>query len=67
MKKHLAITFILALAGTALVGCSGDAEVSKADDKTMRNNFSRALTPDEVAKMGSNSTKGAARPDRKPL
>lgn len=65
--KHLTITFILAIAGTALVGCSGDAEVSKSDDKTIRNNFNRALTPEEVAKMGSNSTKGASRPDRKPL
>ena len=59
------IVFLALLALGSMIGCSGDAEVSKTEDKTIRNNFSRALTPEEVAQMG-NKTDGAARPERTP-
>jgi len=36
-----------------LVGCQGDsADLPKDQDKKLRNNLSRELSPEEVAKMG---------------
>jgi len=59
-----------ALAGTwILAGCEGSpSTVSKEDDKEIRNNFGRSLSPDEVSKMGGgkkDNSAGATAPDKK--
>jgi len=53
----------------ALAGCDGggSGDLSKKDDKDLRSNFSRPLTPEEAAQMGggaSKATEGAGRPER---
>lgn len=60
------LRWALVLAGGLVVamslpGCSGGntSEVSPAKDKEIRNNFSRALTPEEQARMGGGPSKGA--------
>ena len=68
MKK--AALLAVALVGAwVLAGCEGSpTAVSKEDDKEIRNNFGRSLSPDEVAKMGGgkkDSSAGATAPDKK--
>ncbi len=57
MKKTLLALMPLAL---CLVGCQGDSnsDLPKDQDKQLRNNLSRELTPEEVAKMGGGSAGG---------
>lgn len=57
MAKSLPLLAALAL---ALLGCSKDGELSKKDESGLRNNFSRNLTPEEIAHM--NAAKPAAPP-----
>ena len=34
------------------IGCGSDAEMSKSDEETLRNNMKRSLTPEELGQMG---------------
>ena len=60
---------LLALALVCLAGCEGSpSTVTKDQDKEIRNNFGRSLSPDEVAKMGGgkkDSSSGVAPVDKK--
>ncbi|RYG26514.1 hypothetical protein EON82_03065 [bacterium] len=59
MRSRLVLLVPFAL----LAGCSdNNGELSKKDDQELRNNFARALTPEEQAQMGK--SKPAARPPR---
>jgi len=70
-----ASAFLMVLVVALLLGCApGDGSVSKQDDETIRKNASRALTPEEQAKMGSGAptatkadTKGLESPEKKPV
>ena len=44
----------LAILAPFLTACSGgkEGDLSKKDDQELRNNFARALTPEELAHMG---------------
>lgn len=68
MKKAALLTVALLGIGV-LCGCEGSpSTVSKEDDKEIRNNFGRSLSPDEVSKMGGgkkDSSAGATVPDKK--
>ena len=56
MRRPLVLLASLLL----LPGCSGgNGELSKKGDKELRNNFARALTPEEVAQMGKAKPAGA--------
>lgn len=65
-----AALFSLGLAAVAaLVGCEASSDVSPVQDKQIRNNFSRSLTPDEVAQMGGgkkDASSGAQPPKKGP-
>lgn len=44
---------ILALVALLPVaGCSGSGDLSKEQDDELRNNFTRKLTPEEIARLG---------------
>ena len=60
MKQVLILTALASI----LAGCSssGDAQMSKADDDTAKNNFTRALTPAEQAKMNGGPAPGTPAP-----
>ena len=45
-----------------LLGCSNKEELSKKDESALRNNFSRNLTPEEIAHMNN---AGPAKPSGK--
>lgn len=50
-----------ALAALAVIGCNqGGSSLSKDEDKALRNNLSRELTPDEIARMNSAPAAGGA-------
>lgn len=54
------LLLVLTAASFALAGCSGGSEpVSKKDEDSLRNNFTRALTPEEQARMNGAPAKGA--------
>lgn len=51
---------LLAIATLAVAGCSStDGQLSAKDDKELRHNFARSLTPEEVAMMGKAKPAGA--------
>ena len=66
MKMTINKIVLAGLVAVGLIGCgdTGASEVSPSEDKAVRNNFSRELTPEEVKAMGGNSaqTQGAAPP-----
>ena len=49
---------LLALALLSVVGCSNDGQMSKTDESTLKDNFTRSLTPEEMAKMGASKESG---------
>ena len=54
-------TLVLLASFSLLAGCSGgNGELSKKEDTELRHNFSRGLTPEEIAHMGG--AKPAAAP-----
>jgi len=53
MRKALLLAVVCAVVGCK--GSGGTTEVSGKDDAALRNNFSRALTPEEAAQMGKSS------------
>jgi len=49
--RYFIIT-VFALGSVPFVGgCSDDGKLTKKDDAELRNNFTRALTPEEIARM----------------
>ena len=57
-------TLLLVLFGLAVAGCSSDGQTSKTDEATIKNNFTRSLTPEEIAKMGGSKEKTRAPNDK---
>ena len=50
---------------TLLAGCTGGSgELSKKDDQELRNNFTRKLTPEEIAKLGGGPPKDAPKKEK---
>ena len=63
------VAAVLLMAVWTLTACdSGQTNASPKDDKEIRNNFGRALTADEISKMGGGNKEagsaGAAAPDK---
>lgn len=59
MKIHrLTILALAALAAAFLAGCdsSGSADLNKSDEETLRNNMTRQLTPEEIARLGGGAS-----------
>ncbi len=49
MNRPLALALLVVL----LAGCSGDGELGKKDDQSLKDNFTRKLTPEEIKKLQS--------------
>jgi len=72
-KSSLVSITAIAFAGIVALGCSGasNSDLPPDKDKELRNNFSRALTPEEVAKMNGggpakkDATSGVQPPTKK--
>lgn len=63
MSKSISLLAIGVMALGIVAGCANeDTTVSKEKDQQIRDNFSRSLTPDEVAQMKGG---GAKAPDKK--
>jgi len=61
MTRPLWIVVVLSL----LVGCSGDSgQLSKKQDDELRHNFTRKLTPAEIAALGGGKPAGAPSKDK---
>lgn len=58
MRRLLGLSILV----FALVGCSGDGQLTKKQDDELRHNFTRKLTPEEIARMGGGPPAGA--PDK---
>lgn len=59
MKHHrYALLVGASLSAVFLAGCgdSGGGDLNKSDEDTLRNNMTRQLTPEEIAKLGGGAT-----------
>lgn len=58
--QRLSLLFVAVLAGVLMAGCgdSGSGELSKTDEGTLRNNMTRQLTPEEIARLGGGASDG---------
>lgn len=55
--RKIGLLALAAFGAHVLMGCgdSGSSEVSKTEDDKIRNNMTRSLTPEEIARMGGNA------------
>ena len=54
----------LSIPALALVGCSDGGALTKKQDDELRHNFTRKLTPEEIARMGGGPPAGGPAKDK---